>query len=75
MKYDRPLNLRINTELHKKLEKDAKKEKKKVSEVARDILSKHYAEEKANYVVDSFLKTILKDPELKESIAKKLKEK
>lgn len=73
MKYDKTLNLRINTDLYQKLEKTAKKEKKKVSEVARDILTKHYAEEKVDYVVDSFLSTILNDPELQEIIAKKLK--
>ena len=75
MKYDKRINIRVSKEVYAELSKRAKKQGVKVSEVVRSILVKSLAQEKTDKVVDSFLGIILEDKEIKELIAKKLKEK
>jgi hypothetical protein len=75
MKLDKPLRLRIDKELHAKLRRDAKARKVSVSDVVREILAKHYGARKSEEVMESLLKMVLEDEELKQLVIRKVKEK
>jgi transcription termination factor NusB len=75
MTLDKPLRLRIDMELYAKLRQEAVERKVSVSDVVREILSKHYSTKESEEAVDAILKMILEDEELKQLLIKKVREK
>jgi predicted DNA-binding protein len=73
-RYGRQIIVRVPEELHAQLEEIAKARGQRLSDVVRDILSRHIAEKRTEELVDSFLNIILGDEEIKRLIARRLRE-
>ncbi len=71
----RGLILELPKSFSDKLNERAKREGNKVSDVARRILSEYFEKKKTEPLKDTFISMLLEDAEIKQIIAKKLKEK